>query len=258
MNRLVFLLFFAGMSLRFAPAEPIPARHKQGSMHGFLLLKSADGKVIGVGEVVQVAQRTRVRSRLVFHFRDGSVDEESTEFLEQGMLRLVSDHHVQKGPSFPMPLDVTISGATGQVSWQESKGGKSTLKTEHMQLPDDLANGMIPVVVENLSSNAAETKVSYLANDPKPRLVKLCFKPEEPGSFTVGWLRYSAARYNIHVELGGLTGVIAPFVGKQPADSHGWVIPGEVPTFAKIQGPLYDGGPVWTVELVSPEWSLSE
>lgn len=29
--------------------EPIPAKQVQGSMHGFLILKSVDGKTIAVG-----------------------------------------------------------------------------------------------------------------------------------------------------------------------------------------------------------------
>jgi hypothetical protein len=40
-------------------AEPIPAAQKQGSMHGFLLLKSADGKVIAIGDQVNVVLGVR-------------------------------------------------------------------------------------------------------------------------------------------------------------------------------------------------------
>jgi hypothetical protein len=73
----------------------------------------------------------------------------------------------------------------------------------------------------------------------------------------VGGLAYFATRYDIHIELGGLAGLIAPMTGKQPGDLYGWVITSEVPSFAKMKGSFYQGGPVWTVELASPEWPAS-
>jgi hypothetical protein len=67
----------------FASAESVPAKHVQGSMHGFLLLRSSEGKVIAVGDITQVAHGARMRSRLVFHFIDGSIDDETTVFLPE-------------------------------------------------------------------------------------------------------------------------------------------------------------------------------
>lgn len=255
MNRPVFLLLLAAAAFQFAHADPIAAQNKQGSMHGFLLVKSAQGHVIGVGDVVQVAEGSRVRSRLVFRFRDGSMDDESTVFLEEDVLRLVSDHHVQKGPSFPTPLNVTINVPGAEVTWHESRNGKTEVNRKHMELPNDLANGIIPEVMQNIPASAAETKVSYLANDPKPRIVRLSVKPEARDSFTVGGLAYFANRYVVHVDLGGLAGMIAPLIGKQPTDVRDWVVTGEVPCVARMEGAFYQGGPVWTVELASPEWS---
>ncbi len=55
------------------------------------------------------------------------------------------------------------------------------------------------------------------------------------------------------VEIGGLTGVVAPLLGKQPPDTLIWLIGGDAPTFVGSKGPLYGGGPVWTIKLVSPE-----
>jgi len=226
-------------------------------MHAFLLVKSSEGKIIGMGDIVQVAEGSRIRSRLVLRFRDGSIDEESTVFSDKDTLRLVSDHHVQKGPSFSSPLNMTIDVPASQVSWHATQGGKPELKTEQMQLPDDLANGIMPTVMENIQPEAPETTVSYLANDPKPRLVKLSIKPESQENFTVGGFAYSANQYVVHVELGGLAALFAPLMGKQPPDIHDWVIGGEVPTFARMQGALYLGGPIWTIQLASPVWPSS-
>jgi len=226
-------------------------------MHGFLLVKSAQGKLIGEGDLVQVADGDRVHSRLLFRFQDGSIDDESTVFLQKDVLHLVSDHHVQTGPSFPVPLDVTISVPASEVTWREVAGGKVQVHREHMELPNDLANGILLAVMENIAPNAAETKVSYLANTPKPRIVRLSMKPDGREKFTVGGVAYFANRYIIHVEIGGLVGMIAPLIGKQPPDNRGWVVPGEVPSFVRMEGAFYPSGPMWTVELSSPVWSSS-
>ncbi len=255
MNRSVLLLILAFVGTHFSSAELMPARHKQGSTHGFLLVKSLQGKVIGVGDLLEVVQHSQVHSRLVFRFRDGSVDDDSTVFSEEDVLHLISDHHVQRGPSFPVQLDLNINAAAHEAVWKETKAGKVEVYRKRMELPRDLANGIIPLVIENIPPDAVETKVSYLASDLQPRIVTLSIKREARDRFTVGGIAGFANRYLIHVELGGLTGIIAPLIGKQPADSRAWIIPGEVPIFAKVEGAFYQGGPVWTVELASPVWS---
>ena len=94
-------------------AEPIPVRHVQGSSHGFVALKTLDGVTIATGESTQTVRRGQVTSRLIFHFKDGSVDDDVTVFTQQGVVRLISDHHIQHGPSFPKPIDFLIDMTTG-------------------------------------------------------------------------------------------------------------------------------------------------
>ena len=40
-------------------------------------------------------------------------------------------------------------------------------------------------------------------------------------------------------------------MGKQPPDTHVWVLGGEAPAFVKSEGPLYAGGPIWRIQLAS-------
>ncbi len=247
----VFILFWGWLS---AAGEPVAAKHKQGPMHGFLLLKTQDGKVIGVGDQVSTWRGDVVRSRLTIRFRDGSLDDETTVFRQGSVFQLLSDRHVQKGPSYPTPMDMTIHGETGEVKWLETKDGKSQMQTEHMDLPPDLANGLVSVLIENFAANQGEMKVSYVAGDPKPRLVQLSIKPDGEDSFEVGGRRHRASRFNIHVELGGMAGVVAPVLGKQPSDIKLWIMGGETPAFLKMVGALYNKGPIWTLVLTSPVW----
>ena len=97
-----------------------------------------------------------------------------------------------------------------------------------------------------------------LVATPKPRIVKLEITPAAEDSFTVAGYRYKAARNSVHVQIGGINGVIAPIVGKKPPDNHVWMIGGKAPGFLKSEGPLFEGGPVWRIELTSPIWPQDE
>jgi hypothetical protein len=250
-------ILYSHCGLMSGADQVITAIHKQGSMCGYLVLKSAGGKIIGVGDQVSVAQGDQVRSRLVFRFNDGSVDEENTVFKQGKTFQLITDHHVQKGPSFPDPLDMTVNVPARRVTWKEIKDGKSETKSETMDLPADLANGMISIVTQNFPPKADETKVSYLTVTSKPRVVQLSIKPDDQDQFRIAGKTRQASRFNVHVELGGVTGVIAPVLGQQPSDVKIWVVKGPVPTFIRMRGPLYQKGPVWIAELTAPVWEAS-
>lgn len=223
-------------------------------MHGYLLVRSEEGKVIGTGEFIQMTNGYRAHSKVIFRFFDGSVDEEESTFLQRNVLQLVSDHHIQQGRSFPQPINVEINVPESKVTWRERKDKETETKIQHMDLPSDLMNGMLSPLFINVAPGAPETTVSYLSSGSKPRLIKLVIKPAGQETFTIGSRKHHATRYNIHPELGGVAGVIAPMIGKQPSDMYAYVIGGEVPMFAKLQGSFYEGGPVWTVELTSPAW----
>src|SRR5437868_8462068 len=84
-------------------ADTIPVRHTEGLMHGFLVLRTLEGKALADGQLTQEAQGDRVNAHLTFRFKDGSTYEDTTQFSQRGTFRLLSDHLIQKGPSFPRP-----------------------------------------------------------------------------------------------------------------------------------------------------------
>jgi hypothetical protein len=252
------LLLSATLFQPRALAEPIPVLHMQGTIHGFLVLRTMEGKMLAAGELTQVVERDRLVSNLIFHFKDGSVDDDTTVFSQTREFRLLSDHHVQKGPSFPHPMDVSINASTGQVTVRSRDGGKEKIEEDHLDVPPDLANGLLLTLLQNLRPGSAETKVSYVAATPKPRLVKLAITPEGEETFRTAGARHKATRYTVKVELGGLAGVAAPLMGKQPKDIHIWILGGKAPAFVRMEGQLYQGGPVWRIELTSPVWQESQ
>jgi hypothetical protein len=244
--------------LSSAQADPIPVRHVQGTVHGFLELRSESGRVVARADVTQVVRGDRVTSQTLFRFRDGSVDNEITVFSQHHNLQLITDHHIQKGPSFPHPMDMLIDARSGQVTVRSTgKDGKEEVKTDHLDLPPDLANGIVPIVIGNMPADAPETKVSMIVATPKPRLVKLAISSVGEDTCSIVGAPRKAIHYQIKIELGGAAGVVAPLIGKAPPDIQIWAIGGEAPTFIREQGPLYSEGPTMTIQLASPVWPNS-
>ena len=249
LRSLVVTLLLTIACCAVSPAEPVAVRHKQGAFHAFVVVKTLEGKRLAVGDYVQSVHGMRVNSRLTYHFKDGSLDDETSVFTQQQNFRLISDHHIQRGPSFPTPSDVFIDALSGTVTYRTEKG---ELTKDHLDMPADVANGMPPLLAMNLPVSIAEAKVSYVAPTAKPRMVHLSMKRGATVHFTIGGVQRQGIDWVIHVEIGGLIGAIAPMIGKQPADYHIWVLGGDAPAFIREEGQFYDGGPVWRVEQLSP------
>ena len=192
-----------------AHGQPLNVRHRVGSMHGFLVLRNGTGAILASGEMTQAAHGDRIKLRVVFRFRDGSIDDETTVYSQRRSFLLISDRLLQRGPSFPHPSEITIDMRGQQLSVRDlSKGGEAA-KTEHLDLPPDLSNGLLYTLIQNLPADTPKTEVTFLAAAPKPRLVKLAIAPEGEDPFTAGGHSYKAAKYVVKIELGGVEGVVA-------------------------------------------------
>jgi hypothetical protein len=235
-------------------AEPIPVHYPEGTAHGFLALRTPEGKLLAAGDLTEVLHGNEVTVRLVFRFKDGSLDDDSTVFSQHGVFRLISDHHIQKGPSFPHPTNISIKTSNGQVTVRYQDKDHKEVDTEHMDLPPDLANGLILTLLKNIPPDTKETKVSYLGAAPKPRIVHLSITPNGKERFSVAGDPHNATRFTVKVEMGGITGVIAPLIGKEPADTNLWVVDEGAPAFVRADGALYLGGPIWSIEIAGPQW----
>ena len=235
-------------------ADPIRVIHREGTTRGFLIVRTPEGKTIAAGDLVETTSGDRVTSRLTFHFRDGSVDDERTVFLQRKVFSLVSDRHIQKGPAFEHPSDVTINVPTGTLTVKTTESGKEKVEVTHMDFPPDLSNGMELTILKNISPDASQTSLLYLAATPKARMVKLALTPSGEDTFTVASIPHKATHYVLKVDLGGIAGVVAPLIGKQPRNTDVWVVGGPAPAFVKLEGPFAVFGPLWTIELSSPVW----
>src|SRR5580692_8947269 len=159
--------------------SPVTVLYTEGLVHGFLVLRTLEGNTLAEGDVAQFARGDRVTSHMILRFKDGSLNEETTVFSQRHTFRLISDHLVQKGPSFKQPMDVSVDGSTGQVAVHYTDDGQDKTATDRLKLPADVvSNGMVLTLLKNIRPGVPLTTLSMVAAAPKPRLVNLLISPE--------------------------------------------------------------------------------
>jgi len=86
----------------------------------------------------------------------------------------------------------------------------------------------------------------------KLRVVKLAIALEKDDTFYVAGTPHKAKEYVVKVKIGGISGAIAPIIGKNPLDAHVWMAEGAPPTMIRAESQFYVDGPLWRVELCGP------
>jgi hypothetical protein len=246
-----FLAAFLAITLgTAASAEQISVKHIQRPMHRFMVARSDAGNILARGEFTQVVQGDEVTMRMIYRFLDGSIDDETTTYRQQGTFQLVRNHHIEKGPFFAKPVDFAVDAATGiATSRTTDKNGKIHVETEHVELPDDLANGFVGTLLLNVPHDTTPFRVGMLVPVGGGRLIRLLISPEGEQPFQATGQTLKATEFRIHPELGGIVGLVAPLIGLQPKDVMVWVVEGEDPAVVRIVGQLGGYGPVVSSEL---------
>ncbi len=235
-----------------ARAEPVAVRFIEGVTRGFLTVHTLDGKSIGQGDLTQLARNGRVESRMVLRFQDGSLYDEHVVFTQNKSFALVTYKLVQKGPSFPEALEVSLTRDTGEYVVQSRKGDKEPQTYRGtLELPPDTYNGLLLTVVRNLPDGQAAS-VHVIAFTPKPRVIGLDIVPAGDDRGRVGAETRPARRFRMAPKLGFILGAAAKLLGKTPPDQYCWVLDDPVPAFVACEGPLATGGPIWRIGVVSP------
>ena len=236
-------------------AEPVPVRFTEGVTHGFLALRTPDGRLIASGDLAQVARRGAVESRTVFRFKDGSLWDETVTFTQERVFTLQSYRLVQKGPVFPEDSEVSLEreAAKYRVKTTARGGAKEAVLDGAFTLPPDTYNGMVITVAKNLPRHARAT-VHLLVFTPSARLIQLEIAPAGEHKVLIGQLVKSATHYVLTPKLGAWLSVLTTLTARTPPDSHAWIFIDDSPSFVRFEGPLFSPGPVWHMELTSPRW----
>src|SRR5437764_8734991 len=180
-------------------ADPVAVHHVQGTNHGFLVVHSQDGKLIARGEIAQVVEGDRVISHLVYRFLDGSVDDETTIFTQRKNFLLISDHHIQRGPSFPEPIDFVVEPGKA-TNRSEDKKGKEKLESIPIETPQDTYNGLTLIVLTNIEPTIPQTQFAFVAPTAKPRLVHDSVNNVPGTAFSAGCIRHKAIDAILHLD----------------------------------------------------------
>jgi hypothetical protein len=252
MRRRSFIATTVGLWIlgAIALAEPISVRHIQRPMHRFMVARSEAGNILARGEFWQTVQGNEVTMRLTYHFVDGSMDDETTTYRQEGTFQLVRNHHVQQGPFFAKPNDFAVDATTGTATTRTTdKNGKVQVETEHINLPNDLANGFVGTLLLNVPPTTAAFRVGMLVPVGGGRLIRLLISREPDEPFHAAGQAVTATVFRIHPELGGIVGLIARLIGLQPKDVMVWVLEGDDPAVVRIVGQLGGYGPVVNSEL---------
>jgi hypothetical protein len=253
---LAVLMVYVALVHSAVDAAPVAVRFQEGKTHGFLLVRSLAGDIIGQGEMTQVAKEgDLVESQLVFTFKDGSLYDEKVAFSQHGVLTLISYHLVQRGPFFPEQADVFVDRGTGtyKVRSQIGEDGKEEVRTGTVDLSKDVYNGMVITSLLNLPKGAGET-VHILAFRPEPEVIKLQLLPRGEGTVRIGDWSRRAWEYEFKPDIGIIRKWLGRITGNLPDDFHYhcWILADDVPSFVRYEGPLQLMGPIVRIELVSP------
>lgn len=237
-------------------AAPIAVRFFEGVTHGFLLVRSLDGNIIGQGESTQVAKEGGlVESRLIFTFNDGSLHDEKVAFSQKGVLTLLTYHLVQRGPSFPEQLDVFFDRGKEEyrIRKRSQSGEQEEVEEGKLTLPQDVYNGMVITTVLNLPRGSQE-RVKILTFTPEPEIVELDLLPRGEHTVRIGNVSRKALKYEFKPHIGLIRKWLGRFTGQLPDQFHYhcWVLADEIPTFVHYEGPLQLMGPIIKVELAGP------
>jgi hypothetical protein len=246
-------LFASCFALALAPAKPegVSVRWAEGTLHGFLELRTQSGALLAHGDLLQIPRDSDIESRFVFHFTDSSDFHETVTFSQHGVFRLETYHLVQRGKAFPADIDVTLAGnGDYAVTSTSHKDGKQKQYSGRLDLPEDTYNGMIVIIGKNVDRKAGRT-VHIVAFTPKPIILPLAIIPSPAEPTTLGHHSENTVRFTLKPKLSTLQRIGAALKKQTPPDSYLWIVTEDVPAFVRFEGPLYSG-PVWRVELTSP------
>ncbi len=240
-----------------ALGDPVRMRLPEGPTHGFVKLADEGGTVLAHGELVQRLEKGTIANELAIRFDNGSLYREVMRFTQNPTFRVVGYHLVQRGPSFTETVDVEFD-RTGRyrARVRDKPGAEEKTAAGHVDLPNDVSNGLVSVLLKNLmpAGSATTHVVSFL---PEPTILELHLAPEGTDEYWVGGVASKATRFLVQPRVPGVMGVLATVAGKQPPSVRMWIAQGKVPAMVKIVGPLYADGPTWVIELSGPRWSPS-
>jgi hypothetical protein len=237
-----------------AHAEPVAVRLVEGNYRAFLVVRTLEGAAIAHGEQSQRPVGGTVQTRLQLRFKDGSVHEEQVTYTQAKVFRVERYRLIQRGPSFPT-MDASFDRKAGQYKalTQSKKGEEEKTASGALEIPPDVYNGMTATLLKNLQGGA-RASAQIMAFTPKPIVIKMDLSTEGEDRVSLGGRVMKVNRHLAKLDVGGLKGVVATLIGKDPPDLRYSLVEGTVPVFVRFEGPMFLNGPVVRIEQTTVQW----
>ena len=132
------------VSVSALEAASVEVRFREGVTHGLLALRTMSGTTLALGDLLQTSQGDRVESRMTFHFKDGSLYDETVTFSQQQVFTMVAYRLVQRGPSFPEAVDVSLDRKTAQYIIRSTTSGKKDVSGDASSFHPTSTTGWSP------------------------------------------------------------------------------------------------------------------
>jgi hypothetical protein len=171
----IILAIISCLSLSaMAYGDPMAVRRLQRPFRQKMVLRSESGNILANGEFSQTVEGDLVTMHLVYHFLDGSKDEETTIYRQRSTFQLVRDRHVQQGPFFTRPFDFEVdANARSTTNWTIDRDGAMNVTTHDMELRSDVANGFVGTLLLNAGENTRTFSTEMVVPFNGGRLVRL-------------------------------------------------------------------------------------
>lgn len=243
------VMFVALLCASGLEAAPVEVRFREGVTHGFLALRSMSGETLAFGDLLQTPQGDHIESRMTFHFKDGSLHDETVTFSQEHLFTMMAYRLVQHGPSFREAVDVSFDRRTARYTVRSSSKGEKEA-SGRIELPPDVYNGMIAMLLKNLPPGRSAT-VHVIAFTPTPRLIQVELVVAGSQRVLVGDEARQAVLYAVKPKLGAVLRLFAALSGQTPSDYACVILAKDVPAFVRCDGPLFLNGPIWRIELTT-------
>jgi hypothetical protein len=240
----VALLLAASLS-----AGGVPTRWVEGTLRGFPVVRTPDGRAIADGSLIQSIENGKLHAQAVYDFRDGRRIREETVLEQHPLLRQLSwSWEEQRGKDVVRSYSVDLTTGHATVRKHGSDGVDSW--DDHL---DGTKGAFVGVgfmyAVKNLTQRLDDGEkigLTAVVFTPKPRTVTVTISRDEVGELTMAGRKLPAERYVIHPEVPW----IARLFVKAP-DQYLWFYRPPPPMFLRADIPLAEpNDPMIRIELI--------